>query len=159
MYASLQIGSHYHFIETNPALSFDRGLAYGMRLDIPAGTAVRFEPDIGKTVTLCAIGGNKIISGGNNLASGVVDFARRDDIVHALVQKGFRHDPEPGALEVSTDTTVTRAAYVAMFGPTVGDRVRLGDTALWVQVENDMVRTEITFLCIICNNHDADSLW
>src|ERR1700728_3468444 len=76
-----QIGSHYHFIETNPALSFDRGLAYGRRLDIPAGTAVRFEPGDTKTVTLCSIAGKRIISGGNSLASGVVDILRTKHIV------------------------------------------------------------------------------
>ena len=55
------------------------------------------------------------------------------------MRKGFGHVPEPGALEVSADTTISREAYVAMFGPTVGDRVRLGDTALWIQVERDLV--------------------
>ena len=136
----IQVGSHYHFIETNPALAFDRGRAYGKRLDIAAGTAVRFEPGDTKTVTLCAIAGARIITGGNRLASGVVDFARTDEIVQNLVQKGFGHIPEPGALEVSEDTDIGRDAYVAMFGPTVGDRVRLGDTALWIEVERDEVR-------------------
>ncbi|RPD61134.1 urease [Lentinus tigrinus ALCF2SS1-7] len=133
----IQIGSHYHFIETNPALVFDRGKAYGKRLDIAAGTAVRFEPGDTKTVTLCAIAGAKIITGGNRLASGVVDLSRTDEIVRNLVQKGFGYTPEPGALEVSEDTDIGRDAYVAMFGPTVGDRVRLGDTALWIEVERD----------------------
>ncbi|THH27870.1 hypothetical protein EUX98_g6329 [Antrodiella citrinella] len=134
----IQIGSHYHFIETNPALSFDRGKAYGKRLDIAAGTAVRFEPGDVKTVTLCTIAGGKIISGGNRLATGVFDPARADEIIADLVRKGFGHVPEPGAAEVSVDTDIGREAYVAMFGPTVGDKVRLGDTALWVQVERDM---------------------
>ncbi|KAH9945282.1 urease [Epithele typhae] len=134
----VQIGSHYHFIETNKALIFDRGKAYGKRLDIAAGTAVRFEPGDTKTVTLCAIAGAKLITGGNRLATGVFDPARTDQIVTALVQKGFGHTPEPGALEVSEDTDIGREAYVAMFGPTVGDRVKLGDTALWVVVERDM---------------------
>ena len=53
----IQVGSHYHFVETNRALDFDRRAAYGMRLDIPAGTAVRFEPGETKTVTLVAIAG------------------------------------------------------------------------------------------------------
>ncbi|KAL5526948.1 URE1 [Sanghuangporus sanghuang] len=134
----VQIGSHYHFIETNSALIFDRGKAYGKRLDIPAGTAVRFEPGDTKTVTLVSIAGHKIISGGNLLASGVVDFGRTGDIVAALVQKGFSHTPEPGALELSMDTSVARETYVSMFGPTVGDRVRLGDTSLWIEVEKDL---------------------
>jgi urease subunit gamma/beta len=64
----IQVGSHYHFVETNRALAFDRKAAYGMRLDIPAGTAVRFEPGETKTVSLVAIAGAKVIKGGNNFA-------------------------------------------------------------------------------------------
>ena len=64
----IQVGSHYHFVETNRALTFDRKAAYGMRLDIPAGTAVRFEPGETRTVSLVAIAGNKAIKGGNNFA-------------------------------------------------------------------------------------------
>jgi urease subunit gamma/beta len=64
----VQVGSHYHFVETNRALSFDRKAAYGMRLDIPAGTAVRFEPGETKAVSLVAIAGAKVIKGGNNFA-------------------------------------------------------------------------------------------
>jgi urease subunit gamma/beta len=64
----IQVGSHYHFVETNRALAFDRKTAYGMRLDIPAGTAVRFEPGETKTVSLVAIAGAKAIKGGNNFA-------------------------------------------------------------------------------------------
>ncbi len=64
----IQVGSHYHFVETNRALTFDRKSAYGMRLDIPAGTAVRFEPGETKTVSLVAIAGAKAIKGGNNFA-------------------------------------------------------------------------------------------
>lgn len=134
----VQVGSHYPFIEVNPSLSFDRGRAYGMRLDIAAGTAVRFEPGDSKTVKLVEIAGTHDISGGNSLASGAYDLGRTEAIVSALVQKGFAHAPEPGALELSEDTTVTHEAYVSMFGPTTGDRVRLGDTALWVQVEYDL---------------------
>ncbi|KAF9007522.1 urease [Cyathus striatus] len=134
----IQVGSHYHFIETNAALTFDRGLAYGKRLDIAAGTAVRLEPGDVKTVTLVSIAGAKLISGGNGLASGLVDPGKRENIVQALVQKGFGHVPEPGALEVREDTEIGREAYVAMFGPTVGDKVRLGDTELWIVIEKDM---------------------
>ena len=64
----IQVGSHYHFVETNKALTFDRKASYGMRLDIPAGTAVRFEPGETKTVNLVAIAGAKVIKGGNNFA-------------------------------------------------------------------------------------------
>lgn len=141
-----QIGSHYHFVETNSALTFDRGKAYGKRLDIPAGTAVRFEPGDSKTVTLCAIAGAKIITGGNKIASGIVDLGRTDDIVKALVRRGFGHTPEPGAMEVVARTDIGRDVYISMYGPTVGDRVRLGDTALWIEVERDEVRSILPFL-------------
>jgi urease subunit gamma/beta len=59
----VQVGSHYHFFETNPALSFDRAKARGMRLDIPAGTAVRFEPGQSRDVQLVALSGNREVYG------------------------------------------------------------------------------------------------
>jgi urease subunit gamma/beta len=64
----IQVGSHYHFIETNRALEFDRAAARGRRLDIPAGTAVRFEPGETKTVSLVEIAGRRIVRGGNRFA-------------------------------------------------------------------------------------------
>jgi urease subunit gamma/beta len=72
----IQVGSHYHFVEVNRALAFDRRAAYGMRLDIPAGTAVRFEPGETKTVTLVSIAGARVIRGGNAWASGPVTSDR-----------------------------------------------------------------------------------
>jgi urease subunit gamma/beta len=68
----IQVGSHYHFVETNRALVFDRRRTYGFRLDIPAGTAVRFEPGETRTVTLVEIAGARVIRGGNAWASGPV---------------------------------------------------------------------------------------
>jgi urease subunit beta len=59
----IQVGSHYHFCETNPALKFDRKKARGMRLDIPAGTAVRFEPGQTREVTLVALAGKRAVYG------------------------------------------------------------------------------------------------
>jgi urease subunit beta len=59
----IQVGSHYHFFETNPALKFDRKKARGMRLDIPAGTAVRFEPGQSREVTLVALAGTRTVYG------------------------------------------------------------------------------------------------
>jgi urease subunit beta len=66
----VQVGSHYHFAETNPGLSFDRALARGMRLDIAAGTAVRFEPGQTRTVHLVPIGGDRMIWGFNQKVMG-----------------------------------------------------------------------------------------
>jgi len=59
----IQVGSHYHFFETNPALDFERDKARGFRLDIPSGTAVRFEPGQSRTVTLVALAGDRTVYG------------------------------------------------------------------------------------------------
>jgi urease len=135
----IQVGSHYHFVETNPLLEFDRGKAYGYRLDIAAGTSVRFEPGDTKTVTLVEIGGHKVIKGGNGLASGTVEGDRVGEIVEAIQKAGFAHVPEPGADAslVVEAFRMERAAYATMFGPTTGDKVRLGSTDLWIRVERD----------------------
>lgn len=66
----VQIGSHYHFYEVNPALSFDREAARGFRLNIAAGTAVRFEPGQERTVELVALAGNRIVYGFNGKVMG-----------------------------------------------------------------------------------------
>jgi len=88
----IQVGSHYHFIETNAALKFDRVKAYGKRLDIPAGTAVRFEPGETKTVRLVAIAGNRVIRGGNNLAAGPVNEAALAEVMKRIEAGGFAHE-------------------------------------------------------------------
>ena len=69
----IQVGSHYHFSETNPALQFDRALARGFRLDVPAGTSVRFEPGVGRTVALVALGGDRIVPGLRGETGGSID--------------------------------------------------------------------------------------
>jgi urease beta subunit len=69
----IQVGSHYHFFEVNRALVFDRDIARGMRLNIPAGTAVRFEPGEEKGVALVAFGGARRIFGHNGLVNGELD--------------------------------------------------------------------------------------
>ncbi len=66
----IQAGSHYHFFELNQALVFDRAAAYGMRLDIPAGTAIRFEPGEEKEVALVAFAGARSVYGHNGLVNG-----------------------------------------------------------------------------------------
>ena len=69
----VQVGSHYHFAEVNPALSFDRAAARGFRLDIAAGTSVRFEPGISIEVTLVAYGGARIAAGFRGEVGGPID--------------------------------------------------------------------------------------
>ncbi|KAG0632719.1 urease [Tuber brumale] len=134
----IQVGSHYHFIEVNPQLEFDRIQAFGYRLDIPAGTAIRFEPGDSKTVNLVQIGGHKIITGGNNVATGHLEEKRIPKILENLQKGGFSHVPAPvTSLEGFERYSMNRTAYAAMFGPTTGDLVRLGDTELWIKVEKD----------------------
>jgi urease beta subunit len=69
----IQVGSHFHFFEVNRALTFDRPAAYGFRLDIAAGTSVRFEPGEERTVHLVALGGRRIVHGLNGLVQGALD--------------------------------------------------------------------------------------
>ena len=69
----IQVGSHYHFFETNEALAFERARARGFRLDIAAGTAVRFEPGQTRTVTLVALAGDRIVHGFNGRVAGPLD--------------------------------------------------------------------------------------
>ncbi|MBI1397696.1 MAG: urease subunit gamma [Betaproteobacteria bacterium] len=89
----IQVGSHYHFFETNRALDFDRAAAFGMHLDIPAGTAVRFEPGEEKEVTLVAFGGTGEVHGLNGLTNG----ATRSDIVKDQALQNARNRGFRGA--------------------------------------------------------------
>ncbi|AMB44248.1 urease subunit beta [Methylobacterium sp. AMS5] len=87
----VQIGSHYHFFEVNRALDFDRAKALGFRLDIPAGTAVRFEPGQRKSVTLVGFGGERELTGLNNLTQGKLDTdAARADALARAKARGFK---------------------------------------------------------------------
>jgi urease subunit gamma/beta len=86
----VQVGSHYHFIEVNASLKFDRAQAYGKRLDIPAGTAVRFEPGESKTVRLVEIAGNRVIRGGNSLADGPVSEVGLAAAMERVKEQGFQ---------------------------------------------------------------------
>ena len=78
---AIQVGSHFHFFEANKQLKFHREEAFGMRLDIPSGTAARFEPGEEKEVSLVEIGGNKIFVGFNNLTNGRIN---KDTLVKSL---------------------------------------------------------------------------
>jgi urease subunit gamma/beta len=90
----IQVGSHYHFAETNPYLRFDRARAYGRRLDVPAGMAVRFEPGETRTVELVEIAGERVVQGGNALASGPVTPEGRARVVAEANRRGFAHAEE-----------------------------------------------------------------
>ncbi|BCT75173.1 urease subunit alpha [Sinomonas cyclohexanicum] len=120
----VQVGSHYHFAEVNRALDFDRGAARGLRLDIPAGTAVRFEPGDRKAVRLVPLGGAREVYGLRSQVDGPLD-----------AEKGSR-DAEVGS--GLPNRAIPRAQYAQLYGPTTGDRVRLGDTDLFAEVEHDL---------------------
>ncbi|HLL68456.1 MAG TPA: urease subunit beta [Micromonosporaceae bacterium] len=75
----VQVGSHYHFAESNPALEFDRSTAWGHRLAVPAGTSVRFEPGIGREVDLVPFGGLRVVAGLRGECAGPLDAATATD--------------------------------------------------------------------------------
>ena len=85
----IQVGSHFHFFEVNRALRFDRAAAFGMRLNIPAGTAVRFEPGDTKTVHLVEIGGTKTIHGLNSLTNGPATESTKRAALKRAADQGF----------------------------------------------------------------------
>jgi urease subunit beta len=85
----IQVGSHFHFFEVNRALRFDRPLAFGMRLNVPAGTAVRFEPGDSKRVQLVEIAGDKSVYGLNAITDGPTDEKSRPAAFKRAEKKGF----------------------------------------------------------------------
>src|SRR5580692_4903989 len=86
----IQVGSHYHFFETNSSLAFERAATYGMRLNIAAGTAVRFEPGEEKEVELTDFGGRRIVHGFNGLVEGELDDDRtRAEAIERARKAGF----------------------------------------------------------------------
>ncbi|XP_017971932.1 PREDICTED: urease isoform X2 [Theobroma cacao] len=139
----IQVGSHYHFIEVNPFLVFDRRKAYGMRLNIPAGTATRFEPGECKTVVLVSIGGRKVIRGGNGIVDGPVDDANVEIVMETIKREGYGNLEDANASEGVTgedsalSTIISCEKYANMYGPTTGDKIRLGDTNLYAEIERD----------------------
>ncbi|GAB1364639.1 urease subunit beta [Rhodobacter sp.] len=87
----VQVGSHYHFFETNKALDFDRAAAYGLRLDIPAGTAVRFEPGEAREITLTEFGGTQELWGLNGLTNGSAKSAEtKAEAIRRARARGFK---------------------------------------------------------------------
>lgn len=91
----VQIGSHCHFFEVNRMLTFNREAAFGMRLNIAAGTAVRFEPGEEKQVTLVALGGKRNAFGMNNLVNGTtIGDDARHKAMQLVKEQQFKHQPE-----------------------------------------------------------------
>jgi urease beta subunit len=93
---AIQVGSHFHFFEANRALRFDRAAALGMRLDIPSGTALRFEPGDTREVPLVALGGTRRAVGFNGLVDGAV-AGRREQVLARAARRGFMAAAGPAA--------------------------------------------------------------
>ena len=85
----IQVGSHFHFFEANKELRFDRSLAFGMRLNVPAGTAVRFEPGDSKLVSLVAIGGHAAVFGFNALTNGPAGAEQLEGALELARSQGY----------------------------------------------------------------------
>lgn len=101
----VQVGSHFHFFEANRALLFDREGAWGMHLDIPAGTGIRFEPGETKEVTVAAYGGSRYLVGFNGLADGGLDAEHtKVRAVAALGPQGFQNGDPRGTATTAKGT-------------------------------------------------------
>lgn len=110
------VSSHYHFYETNPELDFDRELTKGMRLNVVAGDIVQFPPGEEKTIELVEIGGKKNVFGFRGYVNGPVEDVQTQTV---------------------STKTISHKQYVKKYGPTTGDKVRLADTNLIIEVEKD----------------------
>jgi urease subunit beta len=87
----IQVGSHFHFFEVNRALEFDRSAAFGMHLDIPSSTAIRFEPGDERTVRIVPFGGARHVYGFNNLVDGAIDSeAERTAALARMDERGYK---------------------------------------------------------------------
>jgi hypothetical protein len=161
----VSITSHFHFFEVNQRLSFDRAAAYGMRLAIPAGAALRFDPGEATDAPLVPIGGARVAIGFAGLVDGPLDAPGAKGLRwpeqwrRATSEPSMSDHTHPHGMATriairtaSSSTATTMAAvphshahpdeilpddYAAIHGPTVGDRVRLGDTGLVIQIEYD----------------------
>lgn len=134
---AIQVGSHYHFFEANPALAFDRAAAWGMHLDIPAGLAIRFEPGEEKIIGLVAFGGNRIVHGFYGLTEGSLDDpVIKERAYQRLYDYGFEDRPGT-AYEQTEELSISRARYASLYGPTVGDKLHLADTNLIIEIMHD----------------------
>ena len=152
----ISVTSHFHFLEANPRLRFDRAAAYGRHLQVPAGDHVRFDPGVPTTVALRPIGGARTVVGFSGLVDGPLDASGMrqralDRLRTAATWTAGRPAPrEPGrgaggrrrpagraAAPGAGAVTLDRRSRADVYGPGRGDRVWLGDTGLSVVVERD----------------------
>ncbi|AQW85748.1 urease subunit beta [Campylobacter pinnipediorum subsp. caledonicus] len=86
---AVQVGSHFHFFEVNKCLEFDRKKAFGYKLDIPAGNAIRFEPGQSHKISLVELGGKRKVMGFNALVNGDIGYKNVDEILENMIKLGF----------------------------------------------------------------------
>lgn len=144
----IQVGSHFHLTDVNSALELDRRQAIGRRLNVPAGTAVRFEPGERKTVQTVPIKGRRHVTGGNRIGAGSVnDDGHEQRVMTRVAERGFRHTPAtlPPPDQPPATVTILRSKYMAMYGPTTGDRIHLADTGLVAEVEYDYITRDTMY--------------
>jgi urease subunit alpha len=134
----IQVGSHTHFSEANKALEFDREKSLGFHLNVPSGTSVRFEPGESKHVEVVEFGGTKTIFGFSGLVSGDLE-SKKQEAIKKINENNFKNISENVEGE-STSLEISHNRYVELFGPTVGDKVRLADTELVIEIEKDMIK-------------------
>ena len=134
----IQVGSHTHFAEANKALEFNREKSLGFHLNIPAGTSIRFEPGESKHVQIVEFGGTKTIYGFSGMVGGELE-SKRDSAIKNLHEHEFKSSLDD-VNEQSNSLEIPRSRYVELFGPTVGDKVRLADTDLIMEIEKDLIK-------------------
>jgi len=134
----IQVGSHTHFAEANKALEFNRERSLGFHLNIPAGTSIRFEPGESKHVQIVEFGGTKTIYGFSGMVGGELE-SKRDSAIKNLHEHEFKSSLDD-VNEQSNSLEIPRSRYVELFGPTVGDKVRLADTDLIMEIEKDLIK-------------------
>lgn len=159
----IRISSHFNFIEANKMLEFDRSMAFGMRLNIPSGDFIQFEPNANKVVPLVPIAGLQIVRGGNNLVDGEINEETLKRTLKKISKRGFGNKQPQAAIELADIEAVNnefglsmpdkwtielpRDIYAKKYGPTVGDRFYLGDLNLIAEIERDFTNygEELTF--------------
>ena len=134
----IQVGSHTHFSEANKALEFDREKSLGFHLNVPSGISVRFEPGEAKHVEVVEFGGTKTIFGFSGLVSGDLE-SKKEEAIKNINENNFKNISE-NIKDESNSLEIPRNRYVELFGPTVGDKVRLADTELVIEIEKDLIK-------------------
>ena len=134
----IQVGSHTHFAEVNKALEFNREKSLGFHLNIPAGTSIRFEPGESKHVEIVEFGGTKTIYGFSGMVGGDLE-SKRESAIRNLHEHEFKSSLDD-VNEQSNSLEIPRSRYVELFGPTTGDKVRLADTDLIMEIEKDLIK-------------------